>query len=83
MITPADIATVKDFTPGPRPDNYLQGYCALRFSVFCAWKGYTEARRITEWLLAQDVLTPGMQLHTTFTAFSEAEKDTAPCPTQQ
>ena len=74
MIAPTDISTVKALQPGPRPANYLQGYCALRFSVFCAWMGYTEARRITEWLLAQDVLTPGMPLHTTFTAFSEAEK---------
>ncbi len=58
MITATDIATVKGLQPGPRPANYLQGYCALRFSVFCAWMGYDEARRITEWLLAQDVLTP-------------------------
>lgn len=82
MSATADsIATVQALQPGPRPANYLQGYCALRFSVFCAWMGYDEARRITEWLLAQDVLTPGMPLHTTFTAFVAAEKQQEQCNT--
>lgn len=78
MITTTDIATVRALQPGPRPANYLQGYCALRFSVFCAWLGYTEARRLTEWLLAQEVLTPGMELHITYNAFVAAEKELAP-----
>ncbi len=72
--TATDIATVKALPPGPRPHNYLDGYCALRFSALCAWKGYDEARRITEWLINQAVLTPGMPLHETFTAFTQAEK---------
>ncbi len=72
--TAADIALIRSLQPGPRPENYLQGYCALRFSVFCAWMGYDEARRLTEWLISQDVLTDGMPLHSTYTAFCEAEK---------
>ncbi len=82
MITPADIATVRALQPGPKPANYLQGACSLRFSVLCAWLGFEEARHLTELLLSRDTLQPQWPPSITYAAFLEAEKEHASRSTQ-
>lgn len=76
--TATEIETVKALQPGPPPANYLQGACSLRFSVLCAWQGYEEARRLTDFLLSTETLQPQWPLHITYTAFVAAEKELAP-----
>jgi len=75
--TATEIETVKALQPGPRPDDFRKGYCDFRFSELAAWKGYTAAKQIADFLLYTEVLWPCMKLHITYTAFCEAEKELA------
>lgn len=55
-----------------RPHNYLEGYCALKFSELAAWKGFEEAEREVTFII-QRAVCPGCLLEATYKAFLEVE----------
>lgn len=74
-IHPAEAAAlVRAMLPDPskRPVNYLQGYCALRFSELAAWKGFVAAEQEVKFIMQRDVC-PGCVLETSYKAFLKAE----------
>lgn len=82
-MSPAEaVAAIRAMQPGPRPANYLDGYCALKFSDLAAWKGYEAAVRETEFIIRREVC-PGCILETSYLAFLEAEKNLHSCLSNQ
>lgn len=75
-VTPdAAISIIKAMQPDPSRRVYReQGYTACKFSELCAWKGYNNARWMTEFMLERvPDLPQDCLLFTTFRAFLATE----------
>jgi hypothetical protein len=74
-MTATELTTLQ---PNPAKRKwYDQGFSAFPFSELAAWKGYTEAAQIAQWIAQRELAPATCRLLTTYQKFLTALADEA------